>query len=121
MADTGQDGQLRERDERCGDFAVRRRRRDLVGVAENDRDRSPNCLQAFRIEALDEGRSYGEGRLDARDAEIVLGVIERGDIPATAVTIVRRELNAGRDKRPFSFLKRLTKRTPVSAAQKVAG
>ena len=44
--------------------------------------------------------------------------VDSGGIPATAVAIVRREMNAVRDERPFSFLKRLTKRTRVSTADR---
>lgn len=36
--------------------------------------------------------------------------VDSGGIPAMAVTIVRRDLNVARGKRPFSFFKKLTKR-----------
>src|SRR4029077_7998527 len=54
------------------------RRSDLVGVAKQDSHRSPDALEAFRIEALYDARGHHEDCFHSGNAEIVLAVSERG-------------------------------------------
>ena len=78
VADMRQRREVGSRNQRRGDFAIGRGRGDLVGVAEEDSDRGPHALEAFRIEALDQSRGHHEGGFDAGDAEIVLDVGKGG-------------------------------------------
>ena len=75
MADARQGAQLRQRDLGGGLQSVRAGRRHTILLAQQDRDRRADRLQALRVEQLHGGRGDGEHGPHARVGVVVVRVV----------------------------------------------